>query len=152
MKPRCIFKGLTRFAFCESGMASVEVGFIAIVIVTTLLGALEFSAVLSQSNKMSSAARAAVERAIVDPADISGITSVAVRSGNLDPGTLNVTVNQFCECPEFGPVPCTDTCMGGETNNSFVTVNLSQPAESYIQEQGFLNGLTLNSSATLRLR
>jgi len=152
MKPVCNLREITRFAFCETGSVAVEFGFVAVVIMATLLGALEFTAVLNQSNKMSNAARAAVERAIVDPDDITGITNVAVRSGNLASGTLNVTVNQFCECPGDGQVPCTDTCTGGITNNSFVTVNLSQPAESYFEGPGFLNGLTLNRSATLRLR
>ena len=152
MKPMCNFKAITRFAFCERGSAAVELGFVAILIMTTLLGALEFSAVLSQSNKLSNAARAAVERAITDPTDITGITNVAVRSGNLDSGTLDVTVNQICECPGYGSVPCSDTCAGGITNSSFITVNLSQPAESYIQDQGYLNSITLNSSATLRSR
>jgi Flp pilus assembly protein TadG len=152
MKPMCNSKPITRFAFCESGNVVVEFGLVASLLMITALGTLEFAAVMSQTSKMSNAARAAVERAIHDPTDITGITNVAVRSGNLNSGTLNVTSTQFCECPGVGSVPCTDTCAGGSMNNAFITVNLSQPAESYMQESSFLDGITLVRSATVRLR
>jgi Flp pilus assembly protein TadG len=143
---------LNRFVQARDGNVLVEFGFIAMLLMGTVVGALEFVAVMSQTTKISNAARAAVEHAMKDPAALTEITSVAVRSGNLNPGTLNVTVNTFCECPGVGSVPCGDTCTGGITNYSYVTVNLSQPAQSYFHGSGFLGSFNIAKSATMQLR
>ena len=143
---------LCRFASCRDGNVLVEFGFIAMLLMATVVGAIEFTAVMSQTTKISNAARAAVEYAMKDPAAITEITNVAVRSGNLDPATLSVAVNTFCECPGVGSVPCGDTCSGGITNYSYVTVNLSQPAQSYFHGAGFLDSFNVGRSATMQLR
>lgn len=145
-------KVLNRFVSCRSGNVLVEFGFIAMLVMATIVGAIEFTGVMSQTTKIANAARAAVEQAMKDPAAVTDITNVAVRSGNLDPATLSVTVNTFCECPGVGSVPCGDVCSGGITNYSYVTVNLSQPAQSYFQGAGFLGSFTVGKSATMQLR
>ncbi|MBT5048901.1 MAG: pilus assembly protein [Rhodospirillaceae bacterium] len=145
-------KMFNRFASCESGNVLVEFGMVAMLLMGTVVGAIEFTAVMTQNTKLSNAARAAVEHAMKDPAAVTEIADVAVKSGNLDSNTLNVAVSTFCECPGVGAVGCGDTCSGGETNNSFVTVNLTQPAESYFHGSGFLTSFSLAKSATLRMR
>lgn len=147
-----ISRCLRRFAQCQKGNVLVEFGLVATLLMGTVVGAMEFTAVMGQTTKISNAARAAAEHAMKDPAATTEITNVAVRSGNLDPATLNVTVNTFCECPGIGSVPCGDTCAGGITNYSYVTVSLSQPAQSFFQGHGFLTGVTVARSATMQMR
>lgn len=145
-------KFLVRFSSCENGNVLLEFGFIATVLLGALVGVVEFMAVMSQTTKVTNAARAAVQHAMRDPDDVTGITSVAAKSGGLDSASLTVTVDQFCECPGVGSVPCGDTCAGGETNYGYVTVNVSQPAMSYIHGNGLLGGVVIDRSATMRTR
>lgn len=137
---------------CERGNMLVELGFGAALLAIAVLGLFEYAAVTNQSIEISNAARAAVEYAVQDPSDTAGITDAAVKSGDLTAETLTVDVSQFCECPDAGAVACADTCADGSLNNSFVTVTLSQPAESILQSSGFMGGMTLEGSATLRTR
>ena len=152
MTRKAVTRGLRRFAACERGNTLVDLGLVAMLLTGTVTGLLEYAAVTTQSSKLSNAARTAVEYAMKNPADVTGITNVAVRSGNLDPATLTVAVNQICECPGAGAVPCTDTCSDGSVNNAFVRVDLSQPAEGFLQGSSVIPSLTLDRAATMRLR
>lgn len=152
MKPMCRFHALHGFAACERGNALLDLGLVAMLLTGAVIGLLEYAAVTTQSSKLSNAARAAVEHAMKDPADTAGITNVAIRSGDLTSATLTVTVNQFCECPGSGTAACTDTCANGELSNAYVTVGLSQPAESFLQESGVMPDVTLQRTATMRMR
>ena len=152
MKPARAFPAIHGLIACERGNMLVELGFAASLLAVTILGLVEYAAVTNQSIKISNAARAAVEYAVHNPSDTPGITDAAVKSGDLAAATLSVAVNQFCECPDTGAVECADTCADGSVNNSFVTVTLSQPAESFLEAGGIMAGRTLQGSATLRTR
>jgi len=141
-----------RFVACERGNVLVELGLVASLLMATVLGLFEFAAVTSQSSKLSSAARIAVEHAVKDPSDVTGIRNVAVQSGSLVDATLSVDVNMFCECPGSGSAGCADTCIDGTLSNMFVAVSLSQPAETLMQGGGLLKDLTLAQTATMRMR
>ncbi len=143
---------INRFKSCEKGNVLVEFGLVATLMMSTVLGAVEYASVMDQTSKMSNAARSAVEKAMEDPADITAITEVAKKSGDLDGSVLSVSVNTFCECPGGIPITCTDTCAGGVTNSSYVSVSLSQPVQSIVQGSSLLDGYTLSRSATMRLR
>ena len=82
-----IKKLLDRFGASRDGNVLVEFGFVAALLMATAVGAIEFTAVMSQITKISNAARAAVEHAMKDPEALTEITNVAVRSGDLDPGS-----------------------------------------------------------------
>ncbi|HEX9696595.1 MAG TPA: TadE/TadG family type IV pilus assembly protein [Actinomycetota bacterium] len=141
-----------RFVACERGNVLVELGLVSTLLTTTVLGLFELGAVTSQSIRLSNAARAAVEFATKFPGDEAAIAEVAVESGNLSPETLSVVVNQFCECPGTGAANCADTCSDGSLSNMFVTIVLSQPAESFLEASGVMPDFTLESAATLRVR
>lgn len=152
MTERAALQRLRNFAVCERGNALLELGLVATLLTGTAIGLLEYGAVSGQASSLSAAARAAVEYAMKYPTDVTGITSVAAKSGEMDPATLTVAVNQFCECPGQGAVACTDVCADGSVNNAYVTVGLSQPAESWLQGSGFIPSFTLDRAATMRMR
>ena len=152
MRIQAAIRTIRGFAACERGNVLIELGLVATLLTATVMGMAEYAAVSSQSSKLSNAARAAVERAMKDPADITGITDVAVKSGNLTAATLTVAVNQFCECADTGTAACTDTCADGDLSNMFITVSLSQPAESFLQGSSVMPNFTLDRAATMRVR
>ena len=65
---------------------------------------------------------------------------------------LAVTVTQFCECPDGTSVDCSGTCAAGVSPDTFVRVNLAQPARTYLSETGLLSGHTLTAGATMRVK
>ena len=153
MKPMRIPATIGRLLACERGTMFLELGIIATLLTTTALGLAEYAAVSGQAGKLSNAARAGVEYAMKHPADTTGITNVAVQSGNLNAATLTLSTNQFCECPDTsGSVDCTIACSSGELPDLFVTVNLSQPAEGFFHGSGMVPDFTLERSATMRVR
>jgi len=152
MKPVNAFKAIHEFVACERGNVLVELGLVASLLMATILGLFEFAAVTSQSSRLSSAARIAVEHAAKDPSNETSIRNVAIRSGGLIDATLTVDVNTFCECPGSGSAGCADTCSDGTLSNMFVAVSLSQPAESLMQGGGLMKNFTLDQTATMRMR
>lgn len=152
MKQSRLVAAIRHFVACERANGIVELGLVSALLMASVFGLVEFAAVTGQSIKLSNAARAAVEYATGDPTDITGITNVAVRSGDLNSATLTVAVSQFCECPGVGSAGCGDVCSDGSPSSMYVTVSLTQPAESYIEGNSLLADVTLDRAATMRIR
>lgn len=102
---------------CE-GIAAVELALVAPVLVAVLVGIWDFGRFTYENARLTSAAGAGAqflfhvgkEVDITDPVTLAAIKQ-AVRADALDfDGKLEITPNQFCECPGNVPVACTQTC------------------------------------------
>jgi Flp pilus assembly protein TadG len=81
---------------CARGSIAVELGLLAPVAATILIGLFEFTGAFEQSMDLATAARAGVEYAVKNPTDTTGIENAAIASGAISPTGLTVTVSLFC--------------------------------------------------------
>lgn len=143
--------GLGRFVRSEEGIVGVELAAVAAALSIVLLGMIEVTSALHQNVQLQQAARAGAEFAIKYPSDTAGIEQAVVgATGNSSAG-LTVTVTQFCECPDGTSVSCTDTC-SGVSPDTFMRVDLAQPASQMLSATGLMSGTTLHASATMRAK
>jgi len=138
-------------AGCRRGAIAVELGLVAPVLATLVLGMFEYYGATKHAMQLANAARAGAEYAMSYPSDSAGIEQVVLGAGQLSSEGLTIAVNQVCECPNGIAVSCTDTC-SGNLSNVYIQVALSQPARSILSSSGVMPGYTLSTSATMRVR
>lgn len=107
------------------GIAAVEFGLIAPVLVLVLLSVADLGNALQQSQRLTAAARAGALYAASFPTDAAGVQATV--QGML-PGWQDVTVPSpaiSCECPGSGAVDCAAACAAGLQR--FISVSASRP-------------------------
>jgi Flp pilus assembly protein TadG len=142
---------IRRFGASEDGIVGVELALIAALLSVVMLGMIEVTSALHQNVQLQQAARAGAEFAIKYPSDTAGIEQAVLGATGDSSAGLSVTVTQFCECPDGTSVSCTDTC-SGSTPDTFMRVDLSQPASQMLSPTGLMPGVTLHASATMRAK
>jgi Flp pilus assembly protein TadG len=136
----------------EEGVAAIELAAICAVLATLAVGMFEFATAIHQNVQLQQAARAGVEYAMKFPSDVAGIEQAVIGSTRNPSSGLNISINQFCECPDATSIVCTDTCPVNVLPNTFVQVSLAQPASGILSPTGLLPGISLSASATMRVR
>jgi len=111
------------------GNATVEFALILPVAVLLIAGLIEFGIAAYDGTSLEDAARVGAQYAIQKGLDSSGIQTAVTGATKMDPLTLNVTSQQFCECSgSWGtPVDCsTTTCSGNAPLAKFIQVTVAQ--------------------------
>ena len=136
----------------EDGVAAIELAVVTSVLSILALGMIEYSSAIHQSVQLQQQARVGAEFAAKYPSNGDGIQQAITGATSNPSENLAVTVTQFCECPDGTSVDCSGTCAAGVSPDTFVRVNLAQPARTYLSETGLLSGHTLTAGATMRVK
>lgn len=141
-------KRLGRLKRCESGVSAVEFAIITPLLLTMLLGLLDYSIALFHKMELISSLRAGSQYALIYGTDTTSIESAVTNSSNLDSTNLTLTVSEVCECQGGTTVTCTGgTCSAGSVQH-FIQID-----GTYVYTPIFLPGsLDLTSSSTIRVQ
>ena len=130
----------------------VEFAFVAPIIALLLCGAVDFGRAMYDGTSVLSAARAAVEYSVKSPTDTAGIQQVAANASKLNPATLVVTPNRFCECAGGAAASCAGICGDGTAVREFLTVSVTAPFQPLLSLTQSMLPTQLSAHATLRVR
>lgn len=121
-------KQFSRFWRAREGLGAVELGFIAPVLLTLLLGVLDFGMAFWQQMQIANAADAGAQWGMANPYNSTSITTVAQSATNLP--TVNVSSTNPCGCASstgvaggYGTPPSCTTCPDGTTAQAYIVVN-----------------------------
>ncbi|MCW5731058.1 MAG: pilus assembly protein [Alphaproteobacteria bacterium] len=120
-----MFRSLRGLSGDTGGNVLVEFAFAVPILVTLLIGLVDFGAGVHDMLGLRSAARAGAEFAVARPTDLDGVTAVVLASTDLKQDAVTVTTTNFCECPNGAAVACDGTCSG--VIREYVRVRVSQP-------------------------
>jgi Flp pilus assembly protein TadG len=110
------------------GLGAVELGFIAPVLLTLLLGVADFGMAFWQQMEISNAADAGAQWGMANPYNSASITTVAQSATNMS--TVTVDPTNPCGCATstgvaggYGTPPSCTTCPDGSTAQTYIVVN-----------------------------
>jgi Flp pilus assembly protein TadG len=125
--------GKTRFSRlwrAREGLGAIELGFIAPVLLTLLLGVLDFGMAFWQQMQIANAADAGAQWGMSNAYNSSSITTVAQSATNLT--SVNVSSTNPCGCASstgvaggYGTPPSCTACPDGTTAQPYIVVNTS---------------------------
>lgn len=161
---------LRRLRRCERGAIAIEFAFavsaLSLLVVGVINGGLAFIEQMTVSNAVRAGTQLALVRhpsldpnaandpSIVSLEDIRNAVVEAAPFLQADPGTSQLTVCVFYQCPGGTPTPCLagagtpPTCLDRQT---LLTIVLDHPYNFLIPFPGFNAGLTLGSTHTIRM-
>lgn len=108
----------------SDGLGAVELGFLAPVLLTLLLGILDFGMAYWQQMQIANAADAGAQWGMSNPYNRDSITTVATSATNLSGITVNPS--NPCGCASTTGVSiysCSSTCPDGSTPKSYIVVS-----------------------------
>jgi Flp pilus assembly protein TadG len=156
-----------RVAAASGGNAAVEFGLIAPVLLGLLVPIADYGLYIYDSMQLHLAAQAGMEYAAHNGYDPTGITNATINAATpLNLTANNVTVSQFCGCPDANNnIVVTPNCTGNTVprphcNNDpaqpivgvYVTVNATYQYTTLINYPGTPASQTLSSGASAAFR
>ena len=138
----------------ESGVASIEMGFVLPVLLLMFLGAVDFGRVFYHAVTVANAARAGVSYGSLDAArseDLDMIRQVAEEEAQNISG-VSVAVERYCECDDGSSVACDSECDEDEQPRIYVKVNVQKTYKTILDYPGIPHSLDLDHEAIMRAR
>lgn len=130
---------------------AVEFALIAPILLILAIGVVDFGRAVVLSAKLSSAARAGAQYAIIvsiEDDDVEDAVRNSAVFNNVD--SLNVSISELCECSYGVSVACDGDC-GGDSPHKFVSVTVDYPHSLFFSYPGIPNPMTITKSATMRM-
>ena len=115
---------LSRLWRARDGLGAIEFGFVAPVLLTLLLGVLDFGMAFWQEMEISNAADAGAQWGMGNTYDATSISSVAASATNLS--GISVSSSNPCGCATSSGVSiysCSATCPDSTTPQPYIVVN-----------------------------
>ena len=137
-----------------AGAASVELALVAPILIVLFMGVWDFGRALSESARMESAAHAGAlygAQSTAYAANTSGITQSARDDADDTAGALNITADQYCQCPSGATVACNSDCGAEGQPRMFVQVQVTEPFTTWFPYPFVTNPMTLSGQTTLRV-
>jgi Flp pilus assembly protein TadG len=140
------------FGADRSGSPAVEFALVLPFAVILLTGLLEFGMALYQSDSLEAGARAGAQYALAKGLDSAGIESAVEAASNLDPGSLYVVSDEFCECAGTYYATCPTACSPATTTlERYISVTVDQTYTPLLGLVDFAVPDTLHGEATVRV-
>lgn len=116
----------TRLWRARDGLGAIEFGFIAPVLLTLVLGILDFGMAFWQQMEIANAADAGAQWGMDNTYNSDSIKSVVQAATSLSIPTANITPSNPCGCATSSGVAtysCSATCPDGTTPQPYIVVN-----------------------------
>ena len=165
-----ILSRLSRFPENRDGSITIEFALVASVLSVLVVGVVNMGLAYSEQMSISNAVRAGSQFALVrhpslDPGagaqqaivSMQDIRDAVVQSADFlvsDPGSPDLDVCVFYECPGLAPTPCTATpgsTPGCTEWQTFVTISVNHLYQFLIPFPGFGSSIPLAATHTVRL-
>jgi len=151
---------LARAGHDSKGVAAVEFGLIAPLLLLMVAGLIDFASYISTKIELEQALRAGGQYALLDFTDAATITSAVTDATDLTPLTVTYdpTTDSYCECPDGSPRACPGdpsytACSGGERPGLFITIMASTTFDPMFADlPGLTSNMTLRQQLSLRVR
>ena len=143
------------FVRCSRAAVAVELALLTPVLMLMLLGVIDFGGAIYERMQLTSAARAGVQYAgqsANNVNDTAGILQAVQTAGSLDAGDITITTTQFCGCADGSAATCGDTCGGGGSAGTYVSITVVEQYSTIFPYPGLGNPITLQGDATLRVQ
>jgi Flp pilus assembly protein TadG len=142
-----------RLRTATDGLGAVEFGFIAPVLLTILLGILDFGMAFWQQMEISNAADAGAQWGMTNTYNATSITTVAQSATNLS--TVSVSSTNPCGCASnsgvaggYGTPPSCTACPDGTTAHPYIVVNTHMCYSTLFQWPGLTYCSNADSNCT----
>jgi Flp pilus assembly protein TadG len=149
---------LVRIAHANRGLAAVEFGLIAPVLIALLLGLFDFGLAYQQQLNVNAAAEQGASYAVTNGFDTTQITNVVTRAGGIQ---ASPAPTETCGCPNAtsgitassSPTPpCTVKCPDGSYPGVYVSVTALLSYSTVVPWPGLTNPLQLTSTEMVRIQ
>ena len=110
----------------RDGLGAIEFGFVAPVLLTLLLGVLDFGMAFWEQMEIANAADAGAQWGMANTYDSSSIQTVVQAATSLSIPTNNISPSNPCGCPSTTGVAtyaCSATCPDGSTPQPYIVVS-----------------------------
>lgn len=164
-------RNLRRFRRDCRGEASIETALLVLVLSMMLVGVLDFSMAFARKSEMSNAVRAGVQFALarrpsIGPSadtndtiiSLQNIRDAVVTSASFltsDPGSPDLDVNLFCQCPDTTPVTCAPSpgvTLPCSVRQTYMRIALRSVYDPILRYPGIIDSsLNLESTGSVRL-
>lgn len=137
------------------GTAAVELAILAPVLGALITSAWDFGNALVQQERITSAARAGAQFALInssDSTDYTGMVQAARNDATDSTSALTVTAQSVCKCPTGSTVSCSSgTCTGGSVR-TYAQLTVSEQYTTLVTYPFAPNPLNLSSTVFLRVK
>jgi Flp pilus assembly protein TadG len=151
---------LLRMVRAEQGVALIEFAVVAPVLVTMVLGVLDFGLGFWFQQQVNAAADAGAAYAVSQGFNSTSIEN-AIESGGPTAIQASPAPTEVCGCPNAtsgivtsspATPPCSGTCSDGSTPGIYVTVNAQLSYTTIFPWPGIARPMTISSSQTVRIQ
>ena len=145
---------LSRLCRDRSGNNMIELALVAPFIIAITLGVIDFGRGAHASMSLRSAARVGAEY-VSRTGDLDKVTTVVTAAAKLQPSSLVVTSNMFCECEGAGgtsSATCGTYCKDGTIARRFISITTEQNFSTLFPYPFVDNPLHLSGRAILRVQ
>jgi Flp pilus assembly protein TadG len=143
-----------RLARDRSGIAAIEMGLVASMLVAILIPMFDLGMGAYQKMRVQDAAEAGAQYALTSGYSTTAITTAAQTATSLGTG-ITVTPSEACNCiisSVIGPaVACGSTCADGSTAGTYVTVATQTSYSLLVSYPGLASPMTLSGTAVVRI-
>jgi Flp pilus assembly protein TadG len=135
---------------CNSGSVAVSTALIAPLLILMISGVVDLGRAAYDATSLAGAVRAGGQYALRAPNDDAGIKLAVKTASTLSDGTVTVTTQQFCECPDGTSTNCSASTCGSVTMRKFVRVSATLPFSKIMTSSAIVVPSSLSAQAVVR--
>jgi Flp pilus assembly protein TadG len=152
-KPRAF---LTRLRHDRAGVAAVELGLIAPVLVALVIPMVDLGIGAYNKMRIQDAAEAGAQYALANAGTYNAAATQSAATNATSLTGVTATVANSCNCITSGAiggaVSCTGTCADGSTPGSYVSVSTQMTYHLLLAYPGLTDPMTLRGYAVVRIQ
>lgn len=143
---------LARLAGDEEGVAAIEFGVVASVLIVLMVMATDLGLAMQHRSQMEGAVRAGLQKALDSTATLVEVQDYTLNSSDLPASpAAEATAEQQCGCPDGTEVDCSSGTCGASPMRKYVELTLAQDHHWLFGFPGLPNPTTLTVTHTLRV-
>jgi Flp pilus assembly protein TadG len=138
----------------DGGVAAIEFGFIAMILVVLLVGGTDLGLAMRHRSQLESAVRAGLQEALNEEAvALEDVEAAALAASGLPSSpAATASASRSCRCPDGTDVDCdTSNACGAVAREQFVTLTLTQDHRWLLGVPWLDNPMTLSMTRTLQV-
>lgn len=152
LRSKTIAALIRRLARDESGVAAIEFGVVATVIILMMVMATDLGLAMQHRSQMEGAVRAGLQKALDDSASLDDVESMALTSSDLqDDPEPTASAELQCRCPDGTEIDCASGSCGAVKKQEYVELTLSQDHHWLFGFPGLPNPTNISISHSMRV-